>query len=290
MTGDPSPTASTSWKSRIDLEVVKQVIKWTVYILLLGNFYMYIMEDMHRAAHSLEANATLLEWMEKYSTSIDFFAWIVLIGLFELETYTLEDHHFTPVVDRIMAGMRICCYFFVFHTLYAYTTSTWNIYNEVEPADVTSVCEVADNDISFVSNLRYTEVTADNCSELSNDSRLYLLDDGLVITDRKNLKLERVLAWMDQVEVMCWLTIMLLIELLIRLQNRGITEGRVIEISNRVKIALYSTIMMLGLYWAWLDHLLYLWDEFLWIGGFAAIEMNVADWREELQQEEEAAA
>ena len=290
MAGEPSPTAGTNWKSRIDLELVKQVIKWTVYILLLGNFYMYIMEDMHRAAHSLPPNPSLGEWMVEYSTSIDFLAWIILIGLFELETYVLEDHHFTPVVDKIMAGMRICCYFFVFHTFYAYSTETWKMYTEVEPAGVSSVCDVADQDISFVSNLRYTDVTSGNCGELSNDSSLFLLEEGIVITDRENLKLERILVWMDQIEVMCWLSIMLLIELVIRLQNRGIAGGRTIEVSNRVKFALYSTIMMLGLYWAWLDHLLYLWDEFLWIGGFAAIEMNVADWREELQQEEESSA
>ena len=285
MTGEPSQATGESWKSKIDLEVVKQIVKWTVYILLLGNFYLYIMEDIHRAAHALPENPTLGEWMVEYSTSIDFFAWIILIGLFELETYTLEDHHYTPTVDRVMATLRICCYFFVLHTGYAYSIETWKMYNEVEPAGVTDICEVADTDISFVSNLRYTDVTADNCSELTADTTLFLLDKGLVITDRENLHLERVLVWMDQLEVMCWLSIMLLIELMIRLQNRGITGGRIVEVSNRIKFGLYSTIMMLGLYWAWLDHLLYLWDEFLWIGGFAVIEMNVADWRDEMLAE-----
>jgi hypothetical protein len=34
---------------------------------------------------------------------------------------------------------------------------------------------------------------------------------------------------------------------------------------------------------------LYLWDELLWIGGFAAIEMNVSEWREEIIERGEAA-
>jgi len=34
-----------------------------------------------------------------------------------------------------------------------------------------------------------------------------------------------------------------------------------------------------------LSHWLYLWDELIWILGFAAIEMNVSEWRDELSQE-----
>lgn len=271
---------------KVDLELLKQFVKWTVYILLLVNFYFYIMEDMHRAAHSLAPGASVAEWMVEYSTSIDFLAWIILIGLFEMETYVLEDHHYTPLVDKITAALRICCYFFVLHTGYAYSVETWKLYYEVEPAnEVSDVCQVAGQDISFVSNLRYTDVIAENCSELSTDTNFFLLSEGRVITDRENLKLERVLVWMDQVEVMCWLVIMLLIELVIRMQNRGISEGKFIDFSNRSKTFFYIILTFLALYWAYLDHLLYLWDTFLWIGGFAAIEMNVADWREELQHE-----
>jgi hypothetical protein len=32
---------------------------------------------------------------------------------------------------------------------------------------------------------------------------------------------------------------------------------------------------------------LYLWDELVWIGGFAAIEMNVSQWRDELLDKQE---
>ena len=42
--------------------------------------------------------------------------------------------------------------------------------------------------------------------------------------------------------------------------------------------------MLIGIaiYWATLSHWLYVWDEFLWIAGFAAIEMNLSEWRNEL--------
>jgi hypothetical protein len=35
---------------------------------------------------------------------------------------------------------------------------------------------------------------------------------------------------------------------------------------------------------------LYLWDELVWIGGFAAIEMNVSQWRDELLEEKDSSS
>ncbi len=43
----------------------------------------------------------------------------------------------------------------------------------------------------------------------------------------------------------------------------------------------------MGVYWATLSHWLYFWDELVWIGGFAAIEMNVSEWRDELLNTQE---
>jgi hypothetical protein len=34
---------------------------------------------------------------------------------------------------------------------------------------------------------------------------------------------------------------------------------------------------------------LYFWDELVWIGGFAAIEMNVSQWRDELLNSQQTA-
>ncbi len=38
-------------------------------------------------------------------------------------------------------------------------------------------------------------------------------------------------------------------------------------------------------YWAYRGQWVYFWDEFLWIVGFVVIEMNVIEWREEIEEE-----
>ena len=78
--------------------------------------------------------------------------------------------------------------------------------------------------------------------------------------------------------------------MVVRLQDRGVTGGALISAANSAKMLLYLPLIAIGVYWASLSHWLYLWDELVWIGGFAAIEMNVSDWRKELLSERQSGA
>ena len=270
---------------RVNSQVVKQSVKWIVYSLLLVNFALYLNWDWHGATHALGPAEPLIKWLQAYAASIDYAAWLVLILLFELETYALSDTAFTPLVSRLVHGIRLICYLFVLHTVYAYSVNTYEVYFEVEQAaGMSDLCQVADGRISYVHNQQYTYLNEDNCAELGTGSDYFLLDKGRVIADLVNLDRERLLAWLDVVEAVIWLLIMALIELTIRLQDRGVSSGRVVTRLNYLKFAGYSTLMGIAVYWGLTDLFLNFWDETLWIGGFAAIEMNMSDWREELEE------
>ena len=270
---------------QVNAQVVKQSVKWVVYSLLLVNFALYLNWDWHAATHALGPAEPLIKWLQAYAASIDYAAWLVLILLFELETYALSDAALTPLVSRLVHGIRLICYLFVLHTVYAYSVNTYEVYFEVEQAaGVSDLCQVADGRISFVHNQQYTYLNEDNCAELGTGSDYFLLDKGRVIADLVNLDRERLLAWLDVVEAVIWLLIMALIELTIRLQDRGVSSGRAVTRLNYLKFASYSTLMGIAVYWGLTDLFLNFWDETLWIGGFAAIEMNMSDWREELEE------
>ena len=269
----------------VNAHVIKQSVKWIVYSLLLVNFALYLNWDWHAATHSMGPGEPLLKWLQAYAASIDYAAWLALILLFEFETYVLSDEAFTPLVRRAMHGIRLLCYLFILHTIYAYSVNTYEVYLEVEEAaGVSDLCQVADGHISFVSNQQYTYLNEDNCAKTGTGNEFFLLDKGRVITDRVNLDRERWLAWLDVVEAVIWLLIMALIELTIRLQERGISSGTAITTLNYLKFAAYSALMGIAIHWGLTDLFLNFWDETLWIGGFAAIEMNMSDWREELEE------
>ena len=270
---------------RIDAHLIKQSVKWIVYSLLLVNFALYLNWDWHGATHALGPAEPLIKWLQAYATSFDYAAWLVLIALFELETYVLSDKAFTPALKRAMHGLRLLCYLFVLHTVYAYSVNTYEVYFKVEQAhEVSDLCQVADGRISFVYNQQYTYLTADNCADLGTGSEYFLLDKGRVIADPASLARERWLAWLDVIEAVIWLFIMALIELTIRLQDRGVSSGRAITNLNYLKFAGYSVLMCMAIHWGLTDLFLNFWDETLWIGGFAAIEMNMSDWRGELEE------
>ena len=164
---------------RVDFQVVKQSVKWIVYSLLLVNFALYLNWDWHAATHSMAPAEPLMKWLQAYAASIDYAAWLVLILLFELETYILSDEASTLRVQRLMHGVRLLCYLFVLHTVYAYGVNTYEVYFEVEEAQgVSDLCQVADGHISFVSNQQYAYLDADNCASLGTGKDYFLLDKG----------------------------------------------------------------------------------------------------------------
>lgn len=269
----------------VNAHVVKQSVKWIVYSLLLVNFALYLNWDWHGATHALGPAEPLIKWLQAYATSIDYAAWLVLIILLELETYVLSDEALTPLVTRTIHGVRLLCYLFILHTVYAYSVNTYEVYFKVEEAvGVSDPCQVADGHVSFVSNQQYTYLDADNCDLMGTGENYFLLDKGRVIADSVNLARERWLAWLDVIEAVIWLLIVALIEITISLQERGVSSGRTIARLNYLKIACYSALMAMAIHWGLTGLFLNFWDETLWIGGFAVIEMNMSDWRGELEE------
>lgn len=266
---------------------IQQIVKWTVYTLLIINFVFYIFEDWDRALHSLREGATFLEWTREFATSIDENAWFLLLFMFELETYVLSDEKWQGWVGHTVRGARLLCYVFIAHTIYAFTVEVIE-FEPINPVEgVSDLCAMADRDVSYVFNLEYTLVDDESCADLSDDSRFFWRTEGAVLTDAEGLELEKNLAWVDLIEAVVWLLILLNIEMIVRLQDRGVSGGPLIATGNTIKLFLYLILVAAAVYWATLSHWLYVWDEFLWIGGFAAIEMNISDWRDELSAEKD---
>ena len=51
---------------------------------------------------------------------------------------------------------------------------------------------------------------------------------------------------------------------------------------NSAKYLLYGSLWLAIAYWIFRGHFMFAWDEFVWIAGFIAIEINVAEWRQEI--------
>ncbi len=264
---------------------IQQAVKWIVYSLLIINWGFYISEDWNRAVHTLNAGSTLLDWTREFATSIDESAWFILLVLFEIETYVVEDQDWKGWARNTVHGLRLVCFVMILHTVYAFTVTVIEYRPTVIVENVSSLCGMANDEVSYVYNLKYTDVTEQTCSSLSDESEFYRVGNDPVVSTRAGLNLERGLAWADLVEVLTWLLIIISMEVVIRLQEHGITGGTLISVANKLSVFFYLVLSALAVYWASLSHWLYTWDTFVWIAGFAAIEMNISEWRDELLEE-----
>jgi hypothetical protein len=254
--------------TEINMHKIQQTIKWMVYALLIVNFVFYVFEDWNRAMFTLNAGSTLLDWAGEFATTIDELGWFLLLAMFEIETYVVDDEDWTGWIAHTVRGVRMFCYALIAHTVYAFTVVVIGLQPTVPVEDVANLCDMVGADVSYVYNLEYTDVNEQTCGELSDELQFFWLDDDPIVSDMAGLSLERDLAWADLAEVIIWLLVLLAIEVVVRLQSHGVTGGTLISTLNALKIALYASLIGLGIYWASLSHWLYLWDELVWIGGF----------------------
>lgn len=260
-----------------------QLIKWTVYVLLLLNWGYYAWDEWDMAQHTLRQGGSLQDWVIAFATTIDLAAWFGLLFLWELETYWLPYDWHAPWTQRAFKLLRLVCYVFIINTVVSRVIDM-NALDELQPlADVSSPCQLADQQWSYTFNLDYRQITAKNCTEFSTDNTFYPVE-STVITDAAGLQHERFSRYISLQDAITWLLVMFSIEIAIWLQERNITGGPLMLASYAAK-AFYAVLLFHAAYWVWNGHWVYGWDQVLWILGFFAIEMNVKDWREELQEE-----
>ena len=273
--------------SKID---IFQLIKQVVYLLLLINFAIYVKNDLEIAAHTMSNGGSFLDWTAAFATTIDESAWIILLILFELETYVMSDEPLSRTKSFLMHGARVVCYFSLAHTCYAYSIYVYELSLVTPISAISNLCQLIGTDLSYATNLLYTELNSTNCLSLSTASEFFFIDapENLIVTDAVGLVIEKQLAWVDLIEVLTWLLILVTIEMVVWLQDKGIASGGMMKSVNITKVFLYAVLWGAIFYWIYRDHWMFAWDEFVWIAGFMAIEMNVAEWRDEINEKNEA--
>lgn len=275
---------SPSTHFRLDLQ---QTIKLVVYALLLVNFALYIVDDMRAASYTMRNGGSILDWTSSFATTIDESAWFVLLLLFELETYVLSDEvQNRPGVMKLVHGIRLACYVFLVHSIYAFGLTYHNMLHVGAAAGISDLCQLIGPDISFLRNLEYTELTTANCPSLSTDTQFFFVEPVLVVTDSSGLAQAKTLGLVDIMEVIVWMLILFTIEAMVRLQDRNITRGTLVNVIKASKLVLYASLWCMAAYWVALGHYYFAWDEALWIVGFFAIEMNISEWKKEIEHED----
>ncbi len=259
-----------------------QVFKYSVYSLLTLNIILFFLEDHAAALIKYTEGLTFALVLEGYATSIDTAAWVILLLVFELETYILDDRHFTNAVNGLLTAIRAFCFAFIVFAFYGYFQTMLASY-ELEPApEIADLCSAADTGALYaIDESEYEAITSENCATFSESTSFKRFVDSEALTDdTMAIHIQR-LVWADVINAGVWILIVILLEIDIRLQDRGRYEGAAFRTSMALKGVLYPALFVVAVYWGIKGDFIDFWDAFLWLVAFLFIENNILEWREE---------
>jgi len=268
-----------------------QLFKYTVYALLTLNIYLFFVDEWAAAPHRFSDGIVLADIIIGFAATIDTAAWVVLLLMFELETYALADRHFTPRVTFSLHGLRAVCYGFILYALYGYATKLIFLLGIAPAPGVNNLCSLIAEQWAYAVDFEeYVAITESNCTAFTTSTTFFGFPDMKAVVDQAGRTDIIRLAWIDVINAAVWILVVIVLEIDVRLQERGSLTGIAQRVSNASKYVLYSLLFLAAVYWGIKGDFVDFWDAFLWLVAFIFIEMNVVEWQQESAAEAVAAA
>ncbi|MDT0603907.1 hypothetical protein [Thalassotalea castellviae] len=261
-----------------------QAFKYLVYTLLAINVYLFFREEWLASKVVFASGITLDNIIEAFSSTIDTAAWLVLLLLFELETYVIDDSKLVGATKKTIHGIRAFCYIFILYSLYGYMTKV-GLIGQFVPHQITDICSLV-KEWKFMETLNvYNEITAETCKTLSTaNTAFYAHTPFKVIVDANTLQETKMLAWVDLLNASAWVCVVVMLEVDVQTQLGNISSKFWEKYNRFVKVTIYSILLMAAIYWGVTGNFLEFWDAFLWIVAFVLIEMNIFEWQAEVAE------
>lgn len=274
----------------ISRDKIFRLFKYTIYAFLTLNVYLFFAEEWAAAAHRFVDGIALEDVILGFAASIDTAAWVILLLMFELETYVLDDEQFTRRTTWTLHGLRAVCYAFIIYAFYGYLSKLIFLFGATPLPDVSNLCSLVADQWAYATTLdEYQVLTAANCGSMTTGTAFHQLPGMAAVVDSNGLIDIIRLAWVDVINSAVWLLVVLVLEVDVRLQEANKLEGTLLRASNASKFVLYTTLLFAAIYWGFKGDFVDFWDAFLWLLAFVFIELNVLEWRQESLQQQAAA-
>lgn len=250
------------------------LLKYTIYILLIYDAYQYFQADASGARHILADGITYHRFVESFAVTIDVTSWLVLLVCFELETAWISPERMKGALLWGLHGIRVICYFFVLSSFYGYIAK-YLMLTEVDPLTAADPCALLSSGYTYLQALdEYLPLTSDLCQKLK-DLPLVKIQGTSILADLEHLQDARLMAMVDVVYAGTWLLVVALLELDVYLKEHASLKGWVLRTSEITKVFLYLVLLGGAVFWGIRGEFLDFWDAFLWLAAFALIDLNV---------------
>lgn len=253
-------------------EVAYQWSKYVIYILLTANVAVFFSDEWLAADHTLASQWKLGDLIEAFAATIDTVAWVLLLLIFELETWHINPATMKRSVKHALILIRALCYFMIVSAFFGYTEKMLEI-SRVDLVAGGSTCELASEGYKEMVALdEFEPIHADACID---ETHLALHQGQKWIATMEAYAETKALAWLDVLNAGTWLLIVGLLELDLRAAAKQRLTRRGALVSNGVKLILYLMLVIFAIDWGLNGTFIDFWDAFLWILAFVYIERNL---------------
>lgn len=262
-----------------------QFFKYLIYSLLSFDVYLFFVEEFSATSFRFAKGLDLSEIIVAYSGTIDTAAWVILLIVFELETYVIDDDKLKGSLKWFLNIISLLSYSIIVYSFYAYIQKyLWSV-SIHEINNTKDICSYIGQ--SWLIELdHFVEITNENCNSITTSTQLYGIPEQNIITDLESLKLTKNLALTDVLNSAAWLLVVLVLEVDVWLQLKHKLKGGIFLVNKIIKFTAYTLLLLAAIYWGYTGQFLDFWDAFLWIVAFLFIEMNLFKWQEETEEED----
>lgn len=268
----------------VNKELIFQLFKYTVYFFLAMNIYHFFVEDYSASSQTFSNGISTGQIIEAFTATIDTAAWVLLLLLFELETYVLDDDKIKGWVKWSIDLLSLLCYAFIIYSFYGYVSKYFMIHTVIA-FSIDDVCSLVGGTYTYIEDIdEYLPITSEICFSFTNTSLFQIVGTEIITTSERLIEAQR-LSTVEVINSANWLIIVFILEVDVFLQLRGRLTSRIVYISKRIKFVLYSILLFAAIYWGVKGDFLDFWDAFLWLVAFVFIELNLFEWNAETNQE-----
>jgi len=270
--------------SYLNKETLFQLFKYSVYFLLSMNIYHFFVEDYSASAQTFSNGISPGQIIEAFTATIDTAAWVVLLLLFELETYVLDDDKIKGWVKWSIDLLSLLCYAFIIYSFYGYVAKYMMLHTLI-PFSIDDACSLVGTSFTYIDTIdEYIPLSSEICAAFNNTPLFQVAGTEIITNNTRLIEAQR-LSFVEVVNSANWLVIVFILEMDVFLQLRGKLSEKIVYFSTRIKIVLYSILFIAAAYWGFKGDFLDFWDAFLWLVAFIFIEKNVFEWNAETREQ-----
>ena len=268
-----------------DNEKLFQLFKYTIYVLILGHVVYFMIEDYAASSHTYKDGISFTNIGDAFSASVDSIAWFVLLMIFELETYALEDDQLSKKRKLMLNVIAAVCYGFIIWAFLGYIEKSTMVY-AFQATSITDLCAIANSELSLVLDLDdYVPLTLENCGSVSG--QLYYHTKTMMYVDQTVYDEVSKLVLIDVVNAFTWIVVVVVLQIEVFLQLRGHLSSYMYKVNSFIKGVAYLILLLACLYWGYMGDRVGFQDALLWLLAFIFIELNIFQWRREEDTDKE---